>query len=40
MMRAAVVGDIVSLPRIDKENPYLVRKVYEIRAKGFIIPDI
>jgi len=40
MMRAAAVGDIVPLTRIDKENPYLIRKVYEIGAKGFIIPDI
>lgn len=40
MMRAAAIGDIVPLPRIDKENPYLIRKVYEIGAKGFIIPDI
>ena len=40
MMRAAVVGDIAALPRIDKGNPYLIRKVYEIGASGFIIPDI
>ncbi len=40
MMRAAEVGDIVALPRIDKGNPFLIRKVYEIGAKGFIIPDI
>jgi len=40
MMRAAVVGDIVALPRIDKGNLFLIRKVYEIGAKGFIIPDI
>jgi 2-keto-3-deoxy-L-rhamnonate aldolase RhmA len=40
MMRAAVVGDIVALPRIDKGNPFLIRKVYEIGAQGFIIPDI
>ena len=40
MMRAAVVGDIVALPRIDKGNSFLIRKVYEIGSKGFIIPDI
>ncbi len=40
MMRAAVVGDIAALPRIDKNNPYLIRKIYEIGAMGFIIPDI
>jgi len=40
MMRAAVVSNIVALPRIDKGNPYLIRKVFEIGALGFIIPDI
>ena len=40
MMRAAVIGDIVALPRIDKGNPYLIKKVFEIGARGFIIPDI
>ncbi len=40
MMRAALVGDIVAIPRIDKGNPFLIRKIYEIGAKGFIIPDI
>jgi 2-keto-3-deoxy-L-rhamnonate aldolase RhmA len=40
MMRAAAVGDIVALPRIDRGNPFLIRKVCEIGAKGFIIPDI
>ena len=40
MMRGAVIGDIVSLARIDKGNPYLIRKVLEIGAGGIIIPDI
>ena len=40
MMRAGVIGDIVPLVRIDKDNPYLIRKVLEIGAGGIIIPDI
>lgn len=40
MMRAAVVGNITALPRIDKGNSFLIRKIYEIGAQGFIIPDI
>lgn len=40
MMRAGIVGDIVTLARIDKGNPYLIRKVLEIGAGGIIIPDI
>jgi len=40
MMRAGVIGDIVPLVRIDKGNPYLIRKVLEIGAGGIIIPDI
>jgi 4-hydroxy-2-oxoheptanedioate aldolase len=40
MMRAGVVGDIVPLARIDKDNPYLIRKVLEIGAGGIIIPGV
>ncbi len=40
MMRAGIVGDVVTLARIDKGNPYLIRKVLEIGAGGIIIPDI
>jgi len=40
MMRAGIVGDIVTLARIDKGNPYLIRKVLEIGAGGIIIPDV
>jgi len=40
MMRAGVIGDIVPLVRIDRDNPYLIRKVLEIGAGGIIIPDI
>ena len=40
MMRGAVIGDIVSLVRIDKGNPYLIRKALEVGAGGIIIPGI
>lgn len=40
MLRGAVIGDIIPLVRIDKGNPYLVRKAFEIGAGGIIIPDI
>jgi len=40
MMRAAAVSNIVPLVRIDKGNPYLIRKALEIGASGIIIPDI
>lgn len=40
MIRAAVIADIVPLVRVDKDNPYIIRKVLEIGAAGFIIPNI
>ncbi len=40
MLRAAHIGDIIPLVRIDKDNPYLIRKVLEIGAGGIIIPNI
>ncbi|MFP4661731.1 MAG: HpcH/HpaI aldolase family protein [Halanaerobiales bacterium] len=40
MIRAAVISDITPLVRVDKGNPYLIRKVLEIGAGGIIIPNI
>lgn len=40
MIRAAIIGGITPLVRVDKGNPYLIRKVLEIGAVGFIIPNI
>lgn len=40
MMRAAVIADITTLVRVDKGNPYLIRKALEIGAGGIIIPNI
>ncbi len=40
VMRAAYVGGIVPLIRIDRGNPYLIRKALEIGAGGVIIPHV
>ena len=40
MIRAAAVANISPIVRIDKDDPFLIRKVLEIGAEGFIIPDI
>jgi 4-hydroxy-2-oxoheptanedioate aldolase len=40
MIRAAHIADILPLVRIDKDDPYLIRKVLEIGAGGIIIPNI
>jgi len=40
MMRAAAIGDIVALHRVDRDNPYLIRKALEIGAGGIIVPDV
>lgn len=40
IIRAADKGNISPIARVDKNNPYLIRKVLEIGAIGFIIPDI
>lgn len=40
MIRGAKIGDIEAIVRIDKGDPYLIRKVFEIGAGGIIVPDI
>ncbi|MCX5906182.1 MAG: aldolase/citrate lyase family protein [Deltaproteobacteria bacterium] len=40
LMRAAHVGGIVPILRIDRENPYLVRKALEVGAGGIIVPHV
>lgn len=40
MIRAAIIADIVPLVRVDKGNSAMIRKVLEIGAAGFIIPNI
>ncbi len=40
LIRAADKSSILPIVRVDKDNPYLIRKVLEIGAGGFIVPDI
>lgn len=40
LMRAAYCADIVPLVRVDKGNPYLIRKALEIGAGGVIVPNV
>ena len=40
LIRAAVAGGVVPLVRVDRDDPYLVRKALEIGAGGVIVPDI
>lgn len=40
VLRAAHLAGITPLVRIDKGNPYLIRKVLEIGASGVIVPEI
>lgn len=40
LIRAAFVADIVPIIRVDKDDPFLIRKALEIGAGGIIVPDI
>jgi len=40
VMRAGEIANILPIPRVDKNNPYLIRKVLEIGGGGFLIPEI
>jgi 2-keto-3-deoxy-L-rhamnonate aldolase RhmA len=40
MIRAAIIADVVSIVRIDRDDPYLVRKALEIGAGGVLIPNV
>lgn len=40
LIRAALLGDLVPIVRIDRDNPYLVRKVLEIGAGGVVVPNV
>lgn len=39
LMRASELSGITPIVRIDRDNPYLVKKVMEIGAGGVIMPD-
>lgn len=40
MIRAAYMAEITPILRVDKSDPYIIRKALEIGAGGIIIPDI
>lgn len=40
VIRGAIISDMVPLARIDKDDPFIIRKALEIGAGGVIIPDI
>jgi len=40
LLRAANWAGIVPIMRVDKDNPYLIRKALEIGAGGIIVPDV
>lgn len=40
LMRAAAVAGIMPMLRVDKDNPYLVRKALEIGAGAVLVPNI
>ena len=40
LMRGATLAGIVPLLRIDRDDPYLVRKALEIGAGGVIVPHV
>lgn len=40
LIRAAIQGGVVPIVRVDRDDPYLVRKVLELGAGGIIVPDV
>jgi 4-hydroxy-2-oxoheptanedioate aldolase len=40
LVRAANMMDVVAIMRVDRDNPYLIRKALEIGAGGILVPDI
>ncbi|RKY23172.1 MAG: hypothetical protein DRP79_09650 [Planctomycetota bacterium] len=40
LMRAAVIADVVPMLRVDRDNPYLIRKALEIGAGAVLVPNI
>ncbi len=40
MIRAAALADTVPIARVDRDNPYLIRKALEIGAGAVLIPQI
>ena len=40
IIRAAALVDLVPIMRVDRDNPFLIRKALEIGAGGILVPDI
>ena len=40
LIRAAIMRGVVPIVRVDRDDPYLVRKALEIGAGGIIVPDV
>jgi len=40
LVRAAAIADVVAMLRIDRDNPYLVRKALEIGSEAVLVPNI
>jgi 4-hydroxy-2-oxoheptanedioate aldolase len=40
LMRAANLMGIMAIMRVDRDNPYLIRKALEIGALGVLVPDV
>jgi 4-hydroxy-2-oxoheptanedioate aldolase len=40
LIRAAAMGGVVPIVRVDGDDPYLVRKALEIGAGGIVVPNI
>jgi 2-keto-3-deoxy-L-rhamnonate aldolase RhmA len=40
MINAAIIADVVAIVRVDRDNPYLVRKALEAGAEGVLIPNV
>ncbi|MCJ7622764.1 MAG: aldolase/citrate lyase family protein [Anaerolineaceae bacterium] len=40
LIRAAYIANIIPIIRVDKDDPFIIRKALEIGAGGIIVPDI
>jgi 2-keto-3-deoxy-L-rhamnonate aldolase RhmA len=40
MINAAIIADVVPIVRVDRDDPFLVRKVLELGAGGVLIPNV
>lgn len=40
MMRAAMIANITPMVRVDKDDPYVIRKAMEIGAGAILVPDV